>query len=75
MECLGQIKSTAYEMKNIIRSLLLFAEVSQAQAPRGAVQMDQVLANVQARLSYMIEEQQAQLILPEAWPDAVGYGP
>ena len=75
MECLGQIKSTAYEMKNIIRSLLLFAEVSKAEAPRGAVQMEQVLANVQARLSYMIREQQAQLILPEAWPDAVGYGP
>ena len=70
-----QIKSTAYEMKSIINSLLLFAQVSKSEAPRGAVHMDRVVANVQARLSYMIKEQQAQLILPEVWPDAVGYGP
>lgn len=74
-ECLLQTKSTAYQMKNIIKSLLLFAEVSKAEAPRGAVQMAQVVANVQARLSYLIREQQAQLILPQVWPDAVGYGP
>ncbi|HSL43723.1 MAG TPA: HAMP domain-containing sensor histidine kinase [Anaerolineales bacterium] len=74
-ESLLQIKSTAYEMKSIIKSLLLFAEVSKAEAPRGAVHMAEVVANVQARLSYMIREQQAQLILPQVWPDAVGYGP
>ena len=33
------------------------------------------MANVQARLSYMIKEQQAQIILPEVWPDAIGYEP
>ena len=74
-EYLLQIKSTAYEMKSIIKSLLLFAEVSKGEAPRGSVHMAQVVENVQARLSYMIKEQQAQLILPEVWPDAVGYGP
>jgi two-component system sensor histidine kinase/response regulator len=74
-EYLLQIKSTAYEMKSIINSLLLFAEVSKAEAPRGAVHMSQVVAKVQARLSYMIKEQQAQVILPEVWPDALGYGP
>jgi two-component system sensor histidine kinase/response regulator len=74
-EWLVQIKSTAHEMKNIIKSLLLFAEVSKAEAPRGAVHMAQVVANVQTRLGYMIREQQAQLILPQVWPDAVGYEP
>jgi signal transduction histidine kinase len=74
-ESLLQVKSTAYEMRNIIKNLLLFAEVSKAEAPRRAVSMAQVVANVQARLSYMIQEQQAQLILPKVWPDAVGYGP
>ncbi|HEX5808736.1 MAG TPA: histidine kinase dimerization/phospho-acceptor domain-containing protein, partial [Anaerolineales bacterium] len=74
-ESLLQIKSTAYQMRSIIKSLLLFAEVSKAEAPRGAVQMAEVVANVQARLSYMIRQQQAQLILPQVWPDAVGYGP
>jgi len=74
-ECLLQIKSTAYEMRNIIKNLLLFAEVSKTEAPRGVVQMVPVVANVQARLSYMIKEKQAQVILLPVWPDAVGYGP
>jgi two-component system, sensor histidine kinase and response regulator len=74
-ECLQQVQSTAYEMRNIIKSLLLFSEVSRAEAPRGAVHMAEVVANVQARLSYMIREQQAQVILPPVWPDALGYGP
>jgi signal transduction histidine kinase len=70
-----QIKSTAYEMKSLINSLLLFAQVSKSEAPRGAAHMDRVLANVQAGLSYIIKEQQAQLILPEVWPHTFGYGP
>ena len=75
MEDLFQVKSTAYEMRSIIKNLLLFSEVSKAEAPRGAVHMAQVLTNVQARLSHMIREARAQLILPEAWPDAMGYEP
>jgi signal transduction histidine kinase len=74
-EWLLQIKSTAYEMKNIVKNLLLFAEVNKAEAPLGSVHMAQVVANVKARLSYMIKEKEAQLILPEVWPDAFGYGP
>jgi len=74
-EYLQQIGLTASEMKRIINSLLLFAEVSRAEAPVGSVQMKRVVANVQARLSYMIREQQAQITLPEVWPDAIGYEP
>lgn len=74
-DCLLQMRSTAYEMKRIIKSLLLFAEVSKAEAPRGAVQMAEVVARVEARLSYMIRERQAQITLPRVWPDAIGYGP
>lgn len=74
-ECLLQLKSTAYDMRRIIKNLLLFAEVSKADAPREAVHMAEVVGNVQARLSYMIREQQAQLVFPQVWPDALGYGP
>ena len=38
-EYLQQIGLTASEMKRIINSLLLFAEVSKAEAPLGSVQM------------------------------------
>jgi len=74
-EYLQQIGLTASEMKRIITSLLLFAEVSRAQAPLESVQMKRVVANAQARLSYMIKEQQAQIILPDVWPEAIGYEP
>ena len=74
-ECLLQSQSAAYNMRRIIKSLLFFAEVSKADVPREAVHMAQVVENVQARLSYMIRERQAQLVFPQVWPDALGYGP
>jgi signal transduction histidine kinase len=74
-ECLLQLKSTAYEMRSIVKNLLLFSQVTRAEAPRESVHMAQVVANVQVRLSNMIRERQAQVILPQVWPDAVGYEP
>ena len=74
-ECLLQLKFTAYEMRTIIQSLLLYCQVTRAEAPRESVHMAQVVANVHDRLSYMIRERQAQVILPQVWPDAVGYEP
>jgi len=74
-ECLLQLKSTAYEMRSIVKNLLLFSQVTRAEAPRESLHMAQVVANVQTRLSYLIRERQAQVILPPVWPDAVGYGP
>jgi two-component system sensor histidine kinase/response regulator len=74
-ECLLQLKSTAYEMRSIVKNLLLFSQVTRAEAPREPVHMAQVVANVQVRFSTMIRERQAQVILPQVWPDAVGYEP
>jgi Amt family ammonium transporter len=53
-ECAQQIRATAYEMNNIIKSLLLFSEITRVEAPRESVEMDRVVANVRARLSYLI---------------------
>jgi signal transduction histidine kinase len=74
-EYLRQMGHTADQMKRIIHNLLLFAEVSQAEAPVGLVRMDEVVASVQDRLSHLIREQQARIVLPEMWPLAIGYGP
>ncbi|HSK65905.1 MAG TPA: HAMP domain-containing sensor histidine kinase, partial [Anaerolineales bacterium] len=54
---------------------LHFAEVSEAETPLEPVHMAEVVANVQNRLSHMIRERQAQIVLPQAWPEAIGYGP
>ena len=74
-ECMQQIRFTAYEMNNIINSLLLFAEVSKAEAPVEPVNMAKVVTNVRNRLSYMIKKNQAKLRVPREWPRAFGYGP
>jgi signal transduction histidine kinase len=72
---LKQIRFSAYDMNRIIDNLLLFAEVSKAEAPLQPVDMARVVANIRKRLGYMIKERQAQIELPEAWPVAFGYAP
>jgi len=72
---LQQIRFTAYDMNRIIDNLLLFAEVSKAEAPMEPVDMARVVANIRKRLNYMIKERQAQIDLPQAWPVAIGYAP
>jgi two-component system, sensor histidine kinase and response regulator len=72
---LKQIRLSAYDMNRIIDNLLLFAEVSKAEAPLEPVDMALVVANIRKRLGYMIKERQAQIELPEAWPVAFGYAP
>ena len=74
-EYLQQIRFSAYDMNRIIDNLLLFAEVSKADAPVEPVDMAGVVANIRKRLNYMIKERQAQIEQPEAWPGAFGYAP
>ena len=74
-EHLRQIGLTAYDMNSTVNSLLLLAEVSKTDAPVGSVQMARVVENVQERFSYVIRQQNARIILPEAWPDSIGYEP
>lgn len=74
-EYVRQMGLTAQEMKRIINNLLLFAKVNAAEAPVEPVHMERVVANVQDRLSHLIREQQARIVLPEMWPLAIGYEP
>jgi signal transduction histidine kinase len=74
-EYLRQMGQTADEMKRIINNLKHFSEVSEAEAPFETVRMAEVVVNVQGRLSYLIREQQAQVVIPQNWPAAIGYGP
>ncbi|MGD0879316.1 MAG: HAMP domain-containing sensor histidine kinase [Anaerolineales bacterium] len=74
-EYLEQIRFTAYDMNRIIDNLLLFAEVSKAEAPVEPVDMARVVAKIRKRLSYMIKERHVQIAIPETWPVAMGYAP
>jgi light-regulated signal transduction histidine kinase (bacteriophytochrome) len=74
-ENMQQIRSTAYEMNSIINNLLLFAEVRHVALLIEPVEMAKAVVNVRNRLSYMIKKQRARVIIPESWPDAIGFRP
>jgi two-component system, sensor histidine kinase and response regulator len=74
-EFMQQIRFTAYEMNSIINNLLLFAVGGKADVPIEPVDMTRVVGNVRDRLSYMIKDQRARVVIPESWPDTIGYGP
>jgi two-component system, sensor histidine kinase and response regulator len=74
-EFLQQIKATAYDMNGIINNLLLFTEVSKAEAPVEPVEMGPVVGKVCKRLALLTKEYQARIDLPETWPVAIGYAP
>lgn len=74
-EYLEMIVRSGRKMANIIEELLLLAQVQTQDIKTRPLAMDQVVIEVEQRLTYLIEEYQAQVILPERWPSALGYAP
>jgi two-component system sensor histidine kinase/response regulator len=74
-EYLQQIKDTALEMSSIIDDLLLLAEVRSVDVPLGPVDMQDIVRTVQKRLDFLLKKYRARLVLPAAWPGAIGYAP
>ncbi len=72
---LQAIVRSGRRMKNIIGELLLFAEVRMVEVGTGPLDMASIVAGAQEQLAHIIEECQAEIILPETWPVAVGYAP
>jgi len=70
-----QIQSTAYEMNDIVDNLLLLSEVRKADMPVEPLDMARIVATVRSRLSSMVKEYRGQIIVPRAWPAAIGYAP
>jgi PAS domain S-box-containing protein len=63
------------KMSNIISELLLLAEVRKHQVQRIPLHMGRLVSAARMRLYHMVDEHQAELIYPEAWPMAMGYSP
>ncbi len=64
-----------HKMSSIINELQLLAGVRVAAVTLTRLDMAAIVAEAQQRLIYMIEEYQAQIILPDDWPEAWGYAP
>ncbi|MFB0535937.1 MAG: ATP-binding protein [Anaerolineae bacterium] len=70
------IAQHGFEMSRIIDELLLLAEVRKVEEiPIEPLDMAGIVAEAQGRLAYLIEKHQAEIILPDAWPVALGHGP
>jgi signal transduction histidine kinase len=74
-ELITTVQDTAYKMSSIINELLLLAEVRKGDVHVEPLNMARIVAEVRQRLSPLIEEYEAQILLPHNWPIAVGYGP
>ncbi|MBN1937032.1 MAG: response regulator [Anaerolineae bacterium] len=70
------ITQNAQKMDSIIDELLLLASVRKLDDIKiSPLNMSTVVEQVRERLFPLIDERQAELVLPERWPVALGYGP
>jgi signal transduction histidine kinase len=73
---LGSIARAARKMNSITEELLLLSSVrAMEEVQVGPLEMERVVSEALIRVAYLIESHQAELMLPDSWPTAVGYGP
>ena len=72
---LGMIARGGCKMNSIIDELLLLASTHKLEVRMGPLDMESIVAGAILRLALVIEEYDAQIILPDAWPVVLGYGP
>jgi PAS domain S-box-containing protein len=74
-EYLHVIARNGRKINNIIDELLLLAGVRKKEVDLVPLDMASIVAEAQGRLTHMIEEHHAKIVLPDAWPVSLGYGP
>lgn len=67
--------NSGQKMRNIITELLLLASVRKEDVRKRPLAMIYIVKEALKRLSLLLEENQIDLVLPERWPTALGYGP
>ena len=72
---LGIIRKHGDKAALVVDELLFLAELSDSEVTREPLDMDGVVADVEDRLEELIERNGASIVAPEAWPEALGYGP
>ncbi len=75
-EFLQAIEQNGIRMRNIVDELLLLSSVRGMETVElEPLDMGRLVAEARDRLVYMIDEYQAEIIVPPSWPEAMGYGP
>jgi two-component system sensor histidine kinase/response regulator len=72
---LRKMAQSGRKMSNIVDELMLLAGVRKIEVEMRPLDMGSIVAEAMQRLADVIEEHQAEIILPGTWPVAWGYGP
>src|SRR5204862_4148271 len=71
--CLEQIEQSGTKMGNIVDELLLLSKIRSVDVERVPLDMADIVAMAELRLTHMIQEYEARVIWPETWPTAFGH--
>ncbi|TET52855.1 MAG: HAMP domain-containing histidine kinase [Anaerolineales bacterium] len=74
-ECLEAIAETGQKMINIVNELLLLAGLRHTEVYMRPVGMAEVVQESLGRLSFMVDECEADIVLPDSWDTVAGHGP
>lgn len=69
------ICEAGFQMQEIVRALLLLATVPRSEVAIGPLDMECIALAATKRLENVILETGAEVIMPGAWPAALGYAP
>jgi signal transduction histidine kinase len=72
---LNTIEQNARKMSNIIDELLLLSSVRKQEITPEPLEMRSIIAEACQRLEPMVVAYEAQIIIPDIWPTALGYDP
>lgn len=76
LDTLRRITAAGYRLTRIVDELLLLASVRKMeQVQTSVLDMALIVAEAQEGLADMIAKTQAEIIIPNAWPEALGYAP
>ncbi len=72
---LAAIARAGHKLNSIINELLLLAEIRTSEVARQPLDMGSLVKEATQRLMKISKGQHAEIVLPETWPVALGYGP
>jgi DNA-binding response OmpR family regulator len=75
MKLSHNLQLSSYKAMNIVDSLLLLTGIHKEAVSMVPIAMDKIIEQVWDRLTIIKEKYQGELILPDSWPDAMGYAP
>ena len=73
--CLGAITEGGHRISRIVDGLLLLAGVRKKAVETSPLDTAKIVVEAINRMSYTLDDLDVEIIVPESWPAAMGYGP